>query len=126
MLTRDPKYLKALVLACQPGLGANPSNLCYTTGLGARSIEHPLHLDSRITHQPPPPGLTIGGPRDMQLDRNGWEFKVIGPACYPAPLEWPSAEAYFDVFWYPSMCEFTIHSPMAQNAYVWGYLAARK
>ena len=32
-------------------------------------------------------------------------------------------EAYWDVFWYPIMCEFTVQKPMAQNAYIWGYLA---
>jgi hypothetical protein len=32
-------------------------------------------------------------------------------------------EAYWDVFWYPMMCEFTVHHPMATNAYTWGYLA---
>jgi endoglucanase len=125
-LTGEVKYLEALVLACQAGAGANPSNLCYTTGLGHRSPEHPLHIDSRITHQPPPPGLTVGGPRDVKADSKGWEHKLLAPACYPPPDRWPNAEAYFDVFWYPTMCEFTVHSPMAQNAYVWGYLAARK
>ena len=125
-LTGDRRYLEALVLACQAGLGANPSNLCYTTGLGHRSPEHPLHIDSRITHQPPPPGLTVGGPRDVQRDKDGWEHKLLAPACYPPPSQWPNIEAYFDVFWYPTMCEFTVHSPMAPNAYVWGYLAARR
>ena len=38
----------------------------------------------------------------------------------------PTLEAYWDIFWYPAMCEFTVQSPMAPNAYVWGYLAARK
>jgi len=32
-------------------------------------------------------------------------------------------EAYWDVFWYPIMCEFTVQKPMAQNAFLWGYLA---
>ena len=125
-LTADPRYLQALVLACQPGAGANPSNLCYTTGVGVRSPEHPLHIDSRITHQPPPPGLTVGGPRDVVRDKDGWEHKLLAPVTVPPSARWPNAEAYFDVFWYPSMCEFTIHSPMAQNAYTWGYLAARR
>ena len=29
------------------------------------------------------------------------------------------------VFWDPMVCEYTIHKPMAGQAYVWGYLAAR-
>jgi hypothetical protein len=35
-------------------------------------------------------------------------------------------EAFWDVFWYPAVCEFTVQSPMAVNAYVWGYLGARR
>lgn len=34
-------------------------------------------------------------------------------------------EAFWDVFMYPPICEYTIHQPMARNAYAWGYLAAR-
>jgi hypothetical protein len=30
-----------------------------------------------------------------------------------------------DVFWDPMVCEYTIQKPMAGQAYVWGYLAAR-
>jgi len=125
-LSGDQKYLQSLVQACLPGAGASPSNICYTTGVGYRWPEHPLHIDSRISNQPPPPGLTVGGPRDMMMDKNGWEHGFLRPVTYPPPDQWPNAEAYFDVFWYPSMCEFTVQSPMAQNAYVWGYLAARK
>ena len=35
-------------------------------------------------------------------------------------------EAFWDVFWDPLVCEYTVHKPMAGTAYVWGYLAARK
>lgn len=35
-------------------------------------------------------------------------------------------EAYWDVLWYPAICEYTIQTPMARNACTWGYLAARK
>jgi endoglucanase len=124
-LTDQAAYLRAAVLACQFGGGANPSNLCYTTGLGHRSPEHPLHLDSRITHQAPPPGLTIFGPADVQRNKGQWGQKLVKKFAYPDVETWPSLEAFFDVFWYPPMCEFTIHQPMATNAYVWGYLAAR-
>ncbi len=55
----------------------------------------------------------------------GGLVKVAGH-CFPDVQQWPALEAFWDVFWYPSMCEFTVHQPMAANAYVWGYLAARK
>lgn len=125
MLTGDVKYLRAAVLACQMGAGANPVNICYTTGLGHYSPQHPLQIDSRITHQPPPAGLTVGGPIDVGQNEDYWAQKIVDGCCYPGVLKWPTLEAFWDVFWYPPMCEFTVQSPMAPNAYVWGYLAAR-
>ena len=125
-LTGEATYLRTAILACQFGAGANPSNLCYTTGLGHASPLHPLHIDSRITHQPPPPGLTVFGPLDVERSKNEWGQKLVNQFAHPKVEQWPSLEAFFDVFWYPPMCEFTIHQPMAANAYVWGYLAARR
>ncbi|UCG55652.1 MAG: glycoside hydrolase family 9 protein [Phycisphaerales bacterium] len=125
LLTGKVRYLRAAVLACQTGLGANPVNICYTTGLGHRWPLHPLHIDSRISLQSPPPGLTVFGPVDPQVDSQKWARDLVDRFCYPPAAEWPTIEAYWDVFWYPVVCEFTIHQPMAANAYVWGYLAAR-
>ncbi len=125
-LTGEAKYLRAAILACQFGLGANPSNLCYTTGLGHASPLHPLHIDSRVTDQLPPPGLTVFGPADVERNKGQWGQKLVNQFAHPKVERWPSLEAFFDVFWYPPMCEFTIHQPMAANAYVWGYLAARR
>ena len=125
-LTHDVTYLRAAVLACQAGAGANPVNTCYTTGLGHKGPLHPLHIDSRLTHQLPPPGLTVGGPMDVIRQKEYWGQVLIAKYCYPDVQNWPSMEAFWDVFWNPLMCEFTVHNPMAQNAYVWGYLAARQ
>ncbi len=125
VLTGEKRYLRTALLASQTGLGANPLNMCYTTGLGHRSPQHPLHIDSRITLQPPPAGLTVFGPLDTQSEAQPWAKKIVEGFCCPPVKEWPTLEAYWDVFWYPVVCEFTIHQPMARNAYVWGYLAAR-
>jgi endoglucanase len=121
-ITGDEKYLRAIVLSCQAGLGANPLNLCYTTHLGHRWPHNPLHLDSRHTGQLPPEGITVFGPVDP-AGNDTFMQPVIRPNCFPPPEKWPIMEAYWDVFWYPIMCEFTIQTPMAQNAYIWGYLA---
>lgn len=123
ILTQASEYLRALVLACQTGLGANPLNLCYTTGLGRRWPKHPLHLDSRLTGQAPPAGLTVFGPVDPTPENDLFLKTVIHPFCHPEPKHWPVMEAYWDVFWYPMMCEFTIHHPMSYNTHAWGYLA---
>jgi endoglucanase len=124
-ITGEPKYLRAAVLACQEAAGANPVNICYTTGLGQDWPRHPLHVDSRISRQEPPPGLTVFGPADTKGSDQKWAQDLVDRSCYPALKEWPTVEAYWDVFWYPVVCEFTVQQPMARNAYVWGYLAAR-
>lgn len=124
VLTNRPKYLRALVLACQHGAGANPINMCYTTGIGPKYPLHPLHIDSRVTDQLPPPGLTVFGPLDVPRGKEQWGQKLANQVLFPTFEKWPTLEAYWDIFWYPAMCEFTVQNPMARNAYVWGYLAA--
>jgi endoglucanase len=126
-LSGAPKYLRGLVLAAQTGAGANPVNISYTTGLGQNCPKHPLQIDYRITRQPPPPGLTVGGPMDNTI--KDLQDPFIGPFAgrvfCPPYNQWPALEAFWDVFWDPMVCEYTIHKPMAGQAYVWGYLAAR-
>jgi len=126
ILTGDEKYLRATVLACQTGAGANPINICYTTGLGHKYPQHPLNVDSRVSLQEPPPGITVLGPIDAQMKAQEWAQKLVDQFCYPSGKDWPTLEAYWDVFWYPIICEYTVQLPMAANAYVWGYLAARR
>ena len=124
VLTGEEKYLRAAVLACLYGAGANPMNLSFTTGLGLKYPLHVLHLDSRISHQRVPPGLTVFGPLVYDIGKDQWGQKLADPFLYPEYKEWPAVEAFWDVFWYSSMDEFTIHNPMAEVAYVRGYLAA--
>ena len=126
IVTGRPEYLRAAVLACQSGAGANPCNICFTTGVGASGPRHPLVVDARITGQAPPPGITVLGPLNLALNKDDWQVKLVAPYCYPPPLEWPTTEAYFDVFWFPMICEFTVHQTLGPNIYAWGYLAARK
>ena len=128
VLTGEAKYLRAAVLACQFGAGANPLNLCFTTGLGRAFPIHPLNVDALVSGQTPPPGLTILGPCDLEMARNGagWAQKFVEPHVSPKVEDWPALEHFFDVLWHPLMCEYTVQEPMAANAYVWGYLAARK
>jgi endoglucanase len=126
-LTGRKEYLRGAILASQTGLGANPVNMCYTTGLGWKSPQHPLHLDSRVTNQAPPPGITVLGPLDATaLGPSDSVFhRIAGKFCYPEAKEWPVIETYWDVFWHPFMSEYTLHQTIGPNAYVWGYLAAR-
>jgi len=42
----------------------------------------------------------------------------------PGPYEWPVPEAFYDIWIYVAQDEYTVEG-FGQNAYVWGYLAAR-
>ncbi len=124
VLTGDDLYLSAIVLACQPGLGANPVNICYTTGLGHNWPRHPLITDARVLGSPPPPGITVFGPTDMDRNSDYFGFTLIKNFLYPPAENWPTIESFFDTYLSPQTCEFTIHETLGQTIYAWGYLAA--
>ena len=130
-LTHDAKYLAGAVQTCLFSAGANPSNLVYTSGLGANPVRHVLNLDSRWTGQPEPAGLSPYGNVDLAFWGNQnwitWPITYFfGALSQPNPTAWPTSEAYFDVFLMPGLDEFTVDQTMGPNAFVWGYLAARK
>lgn len=124
-LSGDGRYLEAALRACQYGAGANPMNLCMTTGVGHAWPEHALVVDARISHQDPPPGITVLGPKDTKGTEDHFLLRPLRATFEPPPEQWPTTEAYFDLFWYPEVNEFTVNATMGPNAYVWGYLAAR-
>lgn len=129
-LTHAAKYLAGAIQACLFPGGANPSNMVYTSGVGANPVRHPLNLDSRLTGQAAPNGLTPYGNVDLARWSDTWITWPVtyffGAVSQPNPMEWPTTEAYFDVFFMPALDEFTMDQTMGPNAYVWGYLAARK
>ncbi len=128
-LTGKPEYLAGALRSCQFQSGCNPNNIVYTTGLGSNPVKHPLHLDSRSTGQPPPEGLTTFGNVDYWNWKSefwAWPIPFISKpnGCFPHPYDWPIEEAYFDIFLFVSMDEFTVDT-WTSNVFVWGYLAAR-
>ncbi|NEP61037.1 MAG: hypothetical protein F6K31_29325 [Symploca sp. SIO2G7] len=130
ILTGDRKYLRAGILATQFSAGANPSNMIHTTGLGYRSPNRPLIVDARVSGQSPPPGISVYGPMDVQdpegyVDNWRWSLDLFAEEMTPKPWEWPTAEAYFDSYYYIPVTEFTVHQTIGPTAYAWGYLAAR-
>jgi endoglucanase len=123
-LTGKSQYLKAAILGCQVGSGANPENMTYTTGVGHRSPQNPLLIDERILGRSTVPGVTVYGPTDVhQFD--DWPLALIAPVTEPPPRQWPTMEAYFDIYNFPLQTELTVMETMAPTAYAWGYLAAR-
>ena len=125
-LTGEGKYLRAILLSTLSGAGANPVNMCYVTGVGARWPQHPLHEDAYVSNQPLYEGVTIGGPIDPRSRNKHPNAARFEKLLYPASPQWPATESYFDVFSYVPMNEFTVHQTMLPTSFVWGYLAARR
>jgi endoglucanase len=123
-LTQAEKYLEAAVLATQFSAGANPDNLVYTTGLGYEGPNDPLIVDVRATGSDVPPGITVYGPLDMRGRPDHWSLDLFANALSPSPWQWPTAEAFFDAYYYIPATEFTVQQTMAPTAFAWGYLAA--
>jgi endoglucanase len=123
-LTGNEVYLRTLILASQYGAGANPLNMSYTTGIGIRYPQHPLHIDSRVSGQPAPAGLTVFGPLGFKEGKGQWGQSLADPFLFPPFERWPTTEAYWDIHIYGPMNEYSVHNSMAKNAYVWGYLSA--
>lgn len=126
-LTQYPKYLRGVVQATQYQSGANPTNMTFTTGLGANPIQNPLKVDQRLSGQKAPIGITVYGPRDSDWDDWArWVFDYyLNKELVPALADWPVPESYFDIYLYVSTNEYTVDT-WAPNIWVWGYLAARK
>ncbi|WP_052050148.1 glycoside hydrolase family 9 protein [Leptolyngbya sp. KIOST-1] len=123
-LTGQDRYLNAALLACQFSAGANPDNMTYTTGLGHKSPQHPLIVDQRITGDLLP-GITLYGPIDTGFYGDEWHFGVLESVTVPPARQWPSVETYLDIYFVPSINEFTVMQSMADAAYAWGYLTGR-
>ncbi|MCU0549060.1 MAG: glycoside hydrolase family 9 protein, partial [Leptolyngbya sp. Prado105] len=123
-LTENAKYLRSSVLATQFSLGANPDNMSYTTGLGYRTPKNPLIIDQRVRGVEPPPGITVYGPYDPVFYSKTWTIELFKDVLFPAPMDWPATESYFDIFLFPMATEFTVMQSISPTAYLWGYLAA--
>jgi len=127
-ISGDPVYLKTILRSALYSAGANPMNLCLTTGLGSNCVQNALHEDSRHTGQKAPVGISVFGPSELSLNLeagSNLEYK-LKKECTPDIWEWPSAESYFDIFWFVSQNEYVIDRPLGQTAYIWGYLASRE
>lgn len=126
-LSGEKKYLSCLCQAMQYTLGANPLNMSYITGTGYKSPESVMNFDARVTGQKIFDGITVLGPLDLGIlggSRNIY-YRTLGENGYPDPLFWPVMETFWDVFWFPMMCEYSIDK-MTNNVLITGTLAARK
>ncbi len=127
LLTRDAKYLSGAVRACQFAAGANPDNRALTTGLGPDPVRFPLHIDSWVTAQPAPAGITVYGISDPAENYgfDAWAHTWFLQKMVPPSRTWPVHESYWDIYCVPSTNEYTIHQTIIPTAFAWGFLAAR-
>lgn len=130
-LTGRPDFMEALFASTQFGLGANPDNLVFTTGLGINQIRWVLHEDAFKTARPVPPGITVYGPADHSADvvQGGWwlsfvdGFRINEGRMYPHFKDWPVLESYLDMWNFVSQNEYTPWQNFAPVSYSWGYMA---
>ena len=127
LLTHDKKYLAGAVRACQFSSGANPDNQALTTGLGPNPVRFPLHIDSWVTAQPAPAGITVYGISDPAENYafDSWAHTWFLQKMVPPSRTWPAHESYWDIYTVPSSNEFTIHQTIIPTAFYWGFLAER-
>jgi endoglucanase len=122
-LTGDQKYKKGTLLCSQFGLGANPLNLSYTTGVGFNHVKNVLHIDSRLTGQNAPDGITVYGNIDYNSYINSfWTWNFLKPLIYPQIENWPVNESYFDVYYLTPSNEYTINHPPKLSTYSWAFM----
>jgi endoglucanase len=127
VLTGEVKYLGGTVRAANFAAGCNPDNRALTTGVGHDPVRWPLHIDSRVSSQCAPRGITVCGQSDPaeRYDFENWaHIWILGKTMTPDSRSWPAYEAYSDIGVLPSMNEYTIVA-ILHNAYTWGVLAAR-
>lgn len=127
VLTGDQRYLDAVLESTFFGLGANPDNVAFTTGLGVESPREVLHKDRlALGAVPIPPGLTIFGTHDPRRSNGLWWHPLVDAQLAPLRLDdLPVHETYQGFYLAPEMAEFSIRTGLREPTVVWGYLAAR-
>jgi len=131
LVSGEDRYLEALLKCSQFSMGANPLNLCYTTGMGQRFIE-PFYLDYEYTDLPVPAGIPAYGPVSIGSplpDHEVWGWfrqraERYGVHLNPSDIhDWPMAELYFRYVGFAAMNEFTVFEGMREQIMRWAYLA---
>lgn len=124
-LTGDPAYMRAVIGDALFGLGANPDNLVYTTGLGRRGPREVLVVDAEAQGKPAPPGITIFGQYDALRRGNHFSFTTLESASYPRyPWQWPLHEMVNGFTLAIPITEFSVQATLGPTAFVLGFIAA--
>jgi endoglucanase len=117
------RYFDTLSLAADYLLGGNPNGLVYVTGLGARRVEEPLHLDSLVflkQGKEAVPGIPVFGPT-AAAPRAAYTLPTVG-AFYPAFDQRPEGLRYADVRTVPNWNEFSVWETQAPDVELFAIL----
>lgn len=137
-ITGDKDLLGTMQNASAQILGANQVGLSFTTGLGLRTIKHPLHEDHRAMGVTVPDGITVYGWASQFTTAHDW---IFGPYWSPLPLSGtkehaeqrrvspdPFAMPLFDyLIEHPLLViqqEYTVQQSIGTTAAMWLYLHA--
>lgn len=125
-LSGEKRYVDAAIAGLNVSLGANPMDLCYTTGLGHNQPTGVLHHDSRRTGQRTPDGITLYGNFNLATHPNHSSITNVeqAGAMTPAPEAYPSMETYLGIYLYPGQCEYTVMQTIGPMAYIFGSIDA--
>jgi endoglucanase len=125
-LTGETKYRDAAVRLADWALGANPPGWCFTTGLGHRPPENPLHLDSyaHLSRRGPVPGLVIYGYGEPSAAAP--HMAAVLAHLHPSWKEIPAARRVCDGWSLVVLNEFTVWETLAPNAFLHACLAPEK
>ncbi|MBK1878733.1 glycoside hydrolase family 9 protein [Pelagicoccus mobilis] len=135
-LSGDEKYLRALHAGAQFGLGANPDNVVFMSGIGANGLDWILYEDALKTGRKAPEGIVPYGPLDTGAPEvtpgsfwvNGQDgFGVTGDRTKIEPefFDWPVAESHLDMWNHFMQTEPTPWQSMAPSTYSWAYMASQ-
>jgi len=132
-LTGGQRYREWAGVTPNAQLGLNPQGICYITGLGARSPQHPLSKLSKYSGAAQPlPGLPVHGPH-ARLPGNWPTTRLVTAAYWPVPLNdgegadggdgYPVLRRYTDSDQLPPMSEPTV-AEIARVGIAFGLLRA--
>lgn len=137
-ISGDEGLLRTMQVASAHILGANQAGISFTTGLGHRNIQHPLHEDHRAMGVKAPPGITIFGWAPQSATAHEW---IFGPYWSPLPIGGTKEHAqarnifpnrfampfYEYLIEHPMLVmqqEYTVHQTIGTTAGMWLYLHA--
>ncbi len=91
-ISGDNSLLRTMQVASAHILGANQVGLSFTTGLGQRTVKHPLHEDHRAMGVKAPDGITLYGWASQSETSHEW---IFGPYWSPLPVSGTKEHAQY-------------------------------